>query len=200
VKCIGIEIDYVYQINVNTFSMPVHSGFYQFYIVFLQMKNENISFKEIVARLKLVPADILDDWNNKYETEHPCIDLEHCMSVEISPEDNHVGHYQKFNFDNTLDALRYELDELLNETAQGMHDTNAGADDEVFLIMLEETTLFFHRYLTSITITPISANNYWIGFSISESSGNLVKQAKKVIHFYMKWIFTKKMQVAFSWN
>lgn len=180
--------------------MPDHRGFYQFYNVFLQLKNENTPLKEIVAVLKLVPADILEDWNNNYDSEQHCIDLEHSMSVEISLEDNHVGHYQKFNFDNTLDALRYELDELLNEMAQGMQDPSADTDDEVFLIMLEETNLFFHRYLTDITITPISANSYWIGFSLSQSSAQIVKQAKKVIHFYMKWIFTRKGQVDFSWN
>ncbi|WP_343670740.1 hypothetical protein [Chitinophaga sp.] len=176
--------------------MPDHRGFHQFYIVFLQMKNENTPFNEIVAILKLVPVDILENWNDKYDSEHPHIDPEYHMCIAVSPKNNHVCSYQKFNFDNTLDALRYELDELLYEKAQEM----SALPDEEFLMKLEETTLFFHCYLTGITITPIATNNYWIGFTLNESHEDIVKQAEKAIHFYMKCIFAKKMQLVFSWN
>lgn len=180
--------------------MPDHQGFYPFYFVFLQMKNENISFKVIVERLKLVPANILDEWNEKFESEHPQIDPEHYLYVQLPPEQENTCRYQSYHFENTLDALRYELDELLYEKSQAMQFDTATADDETFLIMLEDTNSFCHRYLTDITITPIATNSYWISFTLRESVDSVLKHAKKAIKFYMKWVFTRRKLVEFSWN
>ncbi|SFW66147.1 hypothetical protein SAMN05661012_03289 [Chitinophaga sancti] len=198
--CSGIEIYYVYRLNVNTFYMRKQQGFYPFYFVFLQMKNENISFKVIVERLKLVPTDILNEWNEKFETEHPQIDPEHYLYVELPPRTDNTCRYQPYHFENTLDALRFELDELLYEKSRGMLCDSATGDDETFLIMLEDTNSICHRYLTDITITPVGENNYWISFSLIESNERIIKRAKKAIKFYMKWIFTRRNLTAFSWN
>jgi hypothetical protein len=180
--------------------MPDHKGFYQFYFVFIQMKNENIPFKEIVAKLKLVPADILGEWNRNFNTERSDIEPQYHLYVELSPVTDNAYHHQAYYFEETLDALRYELDELLYEKSSGMKDDSAGAEAETFLIMLEETNSFCHRYLDGITITPISTDGFWIGFTLRETTEKLIKRGKKAIKFYMKWVYTRKQQLDFSWN
>lgn len=180
--------------------MPDHQGFHLFHFVFLQMKDENIPFKVIVERMKSVPEIILQEWNQKFEKEATPIDPRIYLYMELSPEQENVCRFQPYHFENTLDALRYELDELLYEKSQKILFNEESADDETFLIMLEKTNSFCHRYLTDISITALTANNYWISFTINEDQERVVKQAKKAIRFYMKWVYNRNKIVEFSWN
>jgi hypothetical protein len=180
--------------------MPGQQGFHPFHFVFLQMKDENVPFRIIVQRLKSVPENILLEWNRKFEIEPTPIDPRIYLYIQLSPEQENVCRFQPYHFENTLDALRYELDELLNEKSQEMVFNTESADDEAFLIMLEETNSFCHRYLTDISITHLGANNYWVSFTLSEDQEKAVKRAKKAIRFYMKRVYNRNKIVEFSWN